>query len=202
MKKSFNILFILAAISFLCYGHFKYNNKKTMYRLPIFGNPGHKVGKFTFTDQNGKIITEKEFEDKIYIVDFFFTTCQSICPVMSNEMERVVEKYKDNTDVKFLSHTVDPETDSIEVLAEYANKHKAPGDKWYFVTGDKKNLYDAARNFYLLDTHQGDGGADDFIHTQNFALIDKNKQIRGFYDGTNPAEIDKLIREIDILLNE
>ncbi len=117
-------------------------------------------------------------------------------------MERVVKKYKGNVEVKFLSHTVDPETDTVAQLKRYADLHKADSKQWMLVTGDKKELYDIARTGYLLDASEGDGGPDDFIHTQNFALIDKDKRIRGYYDGTNTIEVDQLIKDIDLLLAE
>ena len=121
---------------------------------------------------------------------------------MSNQMERIYTKYKGNKEVKFLSHTVDPEVDTVEQLKAYAIKHNADAAQWMFVTGDKKELYNIARTGYLLNAEQGDGGPDDFIHTQNFALIDKDKRIRGFYDGTDSTEMNKLMLDIDVLLAE
>ena len=117
-------------------------------------------------------------------------------------MQRIAEHFKGNKEVKFLSHTVDPETDTVEQLKRYAIQHKADAKQWMLVTGDKKALYDVARTSYLLDAEKGDGGQDDFIHTQNFALIDKDKRIRGYYDGTNTTEMNQLIKDIDLLLAE
>lgn len=117
-------------------------------------------------------------------------------------MERISEAFKGNNEVKILSHTVDPEIDSVPQLKNYAIQHHADTEQWAFVTGDKEELYYIARKGYLLDAHQGDGGANDFIHTQNFALIDKDKRIRGFYDGTDSAQINQLIKDIDLLLAE
>ncbi|MCX6297086.1 MAG: SCO family protein [Bacteroidetes bacterium] len=157
---------------------------------------------FSFTDQDGKIVTEKDFEGSVYVTDFFFTTCHSICPIMSNQMERIAEKFKGNTEVKILSYTVDPEVDTVQQLKAYAIKHNADSKQWHFVTGKKRALYQIARTGYLLNAEQGNGGPDDFIHTQNFALIDKEKRIRGFYDGTDSTEINQLMKDIDLLLAE
>ena len=160
----------------------------------------HTVQKFSFTDQTGKTITEKNFKGKIYVADFFFTTCQSICPIMTNQMKRVVDAYKKEPAVMFLSHTVYPEHDSVSVLAEYAKNQSADASRWHFVTGSKKELYDMARKSYLLSTDSGDGGKSDFVHTQMFALVDVNSHVRGFYNGTDSSDVNKLIADIDRLL--
>lgn len=162
----------------------------------------HKVPDFSFIDQNGKTVTQKDFEGKTYVADFFFTTCETICPIMSKEMMRVAQHYKDDPEIAFLSHTVDPETDSVPQLKAYAQAHQANDSQWRFVTGAKTALYDMARNGYFVTATQGDGGPDDFVHTQNFVLVDKYKQIRGYYDGTEPAEMDKLIKDIALLKAE
>jgi protein SCO1 len=196
------------------YAFFIYDNNKPIRYLPIYGEKEyeskngktdttyHTIPNFSFTNQNGKIITQKDLNNSVYVADFFFTTCHSICPVMSSQIQRVAEKFKGNPEVKFLSHTVDPETDTVEQLNRYAIKHKADANQWMFVTGDKKELYDIARTGYLLDASIGDGGPDDFIHTQNFALVDKDNRIRGYYDGTNTQEVDQLIKDIELLLAE
>jgi protein SCO1/2 len=119
---------------------------------------------------------------------------------MSNEMELLAKHFEGNSQVKFISHTVNPEIDSVPVLADYAKAHHANPNQWYLVTGDKKQLYELARKGYFLNTEDGDGGPNDFIHTQNFALVDKYKHIRGFYDGTNHKEMENLIEDIEILL--
>lgn len=162
----------------------------------------HRVGSFSLTNQEGKTITEKNFDGKIYVTDFFFVTCPTICPKMTKQMERVVDKFKSNNNILFLSHTVMPEHDSVPVLKEYATKHKINSDKWNLVTGDKKQIYDLARKTYFAAITEGDGGVDDFIHTENFVLIDKEKRIRGFYDGTSENDVDRLINDINTLLNE
>ena len=162
----------------------------------------HRVGSFSLTNQEGKTITEKNYKGKIYVTDFFFVTCPTICPKMTKQMERVVDEFKTNNNILFLSHTVMPEHDSVPVLKEYATKHKINSDKWNLVTGDKKQIYDLARKTYFAAITEGDGGVDDFIHTENFVLIDKEKRIRGFYDGTSENDVDRLINDINTLLNE
>lgn len=162
----------------------------------------HRISDFELVNQKGDTITQKNFEGKIYVADFFFTTCPSICPKMANQMKRVYDAYFNNDLVLFLSHTVMPETDSVSVLAEYAGKLNARADKWFFVTGDKKVIYELARKSYFAVTDEGTGDEHDFIHTENFILIDKNKRIRGFYDGTSEDDVDRLIEEMEILLVE
>ena len=215
MKPKFiNILLLLVAAGVFIYAFFIYDNTKPVRYLPIFGEKSyesihgktdttyHTIQNFNFTDQDGNTVTQTNFAKSVYITDFFFTTCHSICPIMSSQMERIYDKFKGNAEVKFLSHTVDPEIDTVKQLKAYAIKHNADAKQWMFVTGDKKDLYAIARTGYLLNAEQGDGGPDDFIHTQNFALIDKDKRIRGFYDGTDSLEMNQLMKDIDLLLAE
>ena len=162
----------------------------------------HRVGAFSLINQEGKTVTEKDYQDKIYVTDFFFVTCPTICPKMTKQMLRVYSEFKSNNEVLFLSHTVMPENDSVSVLNEYAKKHNIDANKWNLVTGDKKQIYDLARKTYFAAITEGDGGVDDFIHTENFVLIDKEKRIRGFYDGTSENDVDRLINDINTLLNE
>jgi protein SCO1/2 len=214
-KSVINLSLVIAAVAFIGIGYYFNNKPAPLVRrlLPIFGeyqiNPNkvtdttwHTIGDFSFKDQQGNIFTNQTIAGKIYVADYFFTTCQSICPIMANQMERVYEKYEKNNNVVIVSHTVNPENDSISILAEYAKSHNAAYGKWYFVTGGKKELYDLARNSYMLTATKGDGGEDDFIHTQNFALIDKYKRIRGYYDGTDSTQINLLIHDISLLLKE
>lgn len=162
----------------------------------------HTIPPFFFIDQNNQKVTEQTVKDKIYVTDFFFTTCQSICPIMSNQLERVYKHFKTRNDILILSHTVEPEIDSVPQLLEYAKLHGVNDERWLFLTGEKKHLYQLARKGYLLNAEQGNGDAEDFIHTQNFALIDKERRIRGFYDGTDSVDISRLLIEIQILLDE
>ncbi len=162
----------------------------------------HVIPSFSFTNQYGKEVTEKTTEGKIYVADYFFTTCQSICPVMSNQLVRVYQAYKSRNDLLILSHTVDPETDTVAQMLDYAKRHGVNDEKWLFLTGDKKELYQLARKGYILEAEEGDGGEEDFIHTQNFALVDKEKHIRGYYDGTDSLEVDRLIKDLQLLFAE
>ena len=162
----------------------------------------HKIADFSLIDQEGKTVTENDFEGKIYVADFFFTTCQSICPKMSLQMQRLSVEFEEDDELKFISHTVYPEVDSVPLLEAYAKNYGANRNKWELVTGDKKQIYDLARKSYFAVTTEGDGGEGDFIHTENFVLVDKEKRLRGFYDGTKPEEIDQLIEDIEILKNE
>lgn len=162
----------------------------------------HSIPDFSLTNQNGKIITQKDYQDKIYIADFFFTTCPSICPKMTANMSDLQHEIVKYGDVMLLSHTVTPEIDSVPVLKAYALKHSVNDKIWNLVTGSKKEIYELARKSYLAAKSDGDGGKYDMIHTENFVLIDKQKRIRGFYDGTNPDEMEKLLHDLKILRNE
>lgn len=160
----------------------------------------HKISDFSLTNQNGETVTQNKFDNKIYVADFFFTTCQSICPIMTKNMKEIQDKLIKDSEVLLLSHTVFPEIDSVEVLKKYAIENDVIDSKWDLVTGDKKQIYDLARKSYLA-AKDNNFGEYEMIHTENFVLIDKKKQIRGFYDGTNKEEIDKLYEDIKILKN-
>jgi len=160
----------------------------------------HKISDFSLTNQNGETVTQNKFDNKIYVADFFFTTCQSICPIMTKNMKEIQDKLIKDSEVLLLSHTVFPEIDSVEVLKKYAIENDVIDSKWDLVTGDKKQIYDLARKSYLAAKDNSFGDYE-MIHTENFVLIDKKKQIRGFYDGTNKEEIDKLYEDIKILKN-
>jgi len=160
----------------------------------------HRISQFKLINQLGDTITEKTFEGKIYVADFFFTRCGGICPKMTKQMDRAAEVLKNEKDVMFLSHSVTPVMDSVPILAAYADLYGADPEQWMLVTGDKKQIYDLARKFYFAVTTEGEGDEADFIHTENFVLIDKEKRIRGFYDGTSEKDVDRLIGDIRILL--
>lgn len=162
----------------------------------------HKIADFKLVNQNGDTITQEDYRDKIYIADFFFTTCLTICPVMTDHMIEIQEKIKDDDEVLLLSHTVFPVADSVPVLKEYAVEKGVIDKKWNLVTGDKKQIYDLARKSYLATKSTGDGGKYDMIHTENFVLVDKNRQIRGFYDGTDPEAIEDLMHDLKVLKAE
>ena len=162
----------------------------------------HRISDFNLTNQNGEAVTKEDFEGKIYVADFFFTRCQTICPIMTVNMRDLQEEFKNDPDVKFLSHSVTPVMDSVPVLRAYADKNEAIDGIWEITTGDKKHIYDLARKSYFAVLDEGDGGDQDFIHTEQFILVDKKGQIRGFYDGTEKEEMQRIIDDISILKKE
>ena len=162
----------------------------------------HKVAEFELINQNGEIITQDDYSNKIYVADFFFTRCLTICPVMTNNMGKLQEVFINDTDIKFLSHSVTPVMDSVPILRAYADKKGVIDAKWNITTGAKKHIYELARKSYFAVLDEGDGGLQDFIHTENFILVDKKRRIRGFYDGTDDEEIQRLIVDIKILQKE
>lgn len=161
----------------------------------------HKIADFKLINQNGDTITQDDYKDKIYVADFFFTTCQTICPIMTDQMHRVQEEILHDDDVLLLSHSVTPEIDSVAQLKRYAIEKGVNDNKWNLVTGDRKHIYDLARKSYLVvkDDNSEDYG---MVHTENFALIDKHKQIRGIYNGVSPTSVDSLIVDIQRLKKE
>lgn len=167
---------------------------------------GHKIQSFQFTDQSNNLFHSESLKRKVYVAEYFFTTCKSICPIMNHQMQRVQNAYKGNTNFKILSFTVDPDVDTVAQMARYAKEHKADNTQWHFLTGDKDSLYQLARrSFFVLKPaeakNQGDVGSD-FIHTNNFVLVDKEMRIRGYYDGTSHKEVDRLIHDVQRLLDE
>lgn len=161
----------------------------------------HTIADFSLTNQNGQTITQKNYKDKIYVADFFFTTCQTICPIMTDHMVQIQQKLKNDDEVLLLSHTVTPEIDSVPQLKKYAMEKGVIDAKWNLVTGDKKEIYDLARKSYLA-AKDVPFEEYDLIHTENFVLVDKKRRIRGFYDGTDPEAIQKLLEDIQILKRE
>lgn len=159
----------------------------------------HFISDFSFTNQNGKTITQKDYEGKIYVADFFFTTCKSICPKMTTNLVDVQKAFLDNPKVKLLSFSVMPDVDSVSVLKEYAKINGVIDSKWNLVTGDKKAIYTMARKSYLAVKQGKPDEQYDMVHTENFVLVDSKKRVRGFYDGTNKAEIKRLIEDINWL---
>jgi len=164
----------------------------------------HKIGSFNLLDEQNNTISDKVIEGKVFVAEYFFTTCGSICPIMNKQMQRVQAAFKGNSKFEILSFTVDPENDGPEQMLAYAKGHGYQPGQWHFITGDKKALYSLARtSFFVLKPAEaenlGDAGSD-FIHTNNFVLIDQDRHIRGYYDGTNAAEVDQLILDIEKLL--
>lgn len=163
----------------------------------------HTIPAFKFTNQEGEVVTNKTYEDKIYVADFFFTTCPGICPRLAKNMGALQDAFKNDDDVLLLSHSVTPEQDSVPVLKEYAIENKVDSKKWNLVTGNKKEIYDIARKSYFADedfVKTQDENA--FIHTENFVLIDKKGRIRGVYNGTLAVETERILRHIKLLKKE
>lgn len=161
----------------------------------------HRIADFSLVNQNGDTITQEDYRDKIYVADFFFTTCPTICPIMTANLVDVQAALTDDNQVLLLSHSVTPEIDSVPQLKKYAIEKGVNDAKWNLVTGDKKQIYELARKSYLAVQEDGDGGPFDMIHTENFILVDKQRRIRGFYDGTREEEMDRLLSDIEILKN-
>jgi protein SCO1/2 len=169
------------------------NGKDTIY---------HSLPPFSFINQDGQNVTDATYTGRIFVANFFFTSCKTICPEMTIQMNRVLLKFKKNPQILLLSHTVDPEHDSVPVLKNYASVHNIDSKRWALVTGPKKAIYDHARYGYFISALNGDGGPTDFIHDDKLILIDKEKHIRGYYDGTKPKEVNRLLDEINVLLGE
>jgi len=167
--------------------------------LPVYGPDHHTIPDFSLTDHNGSDLNLKGLGDRIIVADFFFTYCPTICPVMTSHLADVQNFYSGDSEVGFASFTVDPERDTPERLKEFARKYGADLEQWIFITGEKKDLYKLARNGFFLTATDGDGGPDDFIHSEKLILIDHKKRIRGYYDGTESADVNKLIKDISKL---
>lgn len=204
-------LFVFSVVTIALF----YNALKPEKQLPIFNptdvNPElvdstvqhvgkyHTIADFSFTNQNGKTVTQKDYEGKIYVADFFFTTCQTICPIMTTNMTEVQKAFSKNPNVMILSHTVTPEIDSVPVLKQYALKQNVDDSKWNMVTGDKKDIYYIARKSYLAVKTGKPEEMYDMVHTENFVLVDTKRRVRGFYDGTKKEDVQRLIEDINWL---
>ncbi|XOV91938.1 MAG: SCO family protein [Bacteroidota bacterium] len=191
---------------------------KTTSELPILGNTRivdkevdgkivkdtiyHTIRDFAFEDQDSNLVTNETFKDQVYVADFFFTTCPTICPKMKQQMLRVYDAYKNEPEVAILSHTIDPKHDSVAVLKEFANKLEVETDKWHFVTGQQDSIYDIAETSYMVVANEDDNAPGGYIHNGAFLLVDQNRRIRGVYDGTVPEQVDILINDIRRLINK
>ena len=221
MKKFFNRYKIFLATFFvisliiliLFYNALKVDNKLPIYQPAMVNyelvdnniqhvKKYHKIAPFSLINQNGKIITEKVYQNKIYVADFFFTTCPSICPKMTENMGLVQEAFIDDNQIQLVSFSVTPKIDSVAQLKKYAIEKGVLDSKWNLLTGDKKLIYNLARKSFLAAKNDGDGGPHDMIHTENFVLIDPDKRIRGFYDGTNTLAMETLLLDIKTLQKE
>jgi protein SCO1 len=195
------ILFPVVFWLLLVMGH---NNFKRLphigpYDLSASGDTvWHSIPSFSFVNQEGKVITDKNVEGQVYVANFFFANCQTVCPDMNRHVARVQDAFKDDTLLRILSFTVDPENDTVAALKAYAETMRADSSKWWFLTGNKDSIYALAREGFFVPAAEGKT-ADDFFHSQDLILIDKNKNIRGIYDGLDKAEVDTLIDEIKLL---
>ena len=161
----------------------------------------HRVGDFSFINQDGEPVTEADFDGKIYVANFFFVHCAAICPTMRTNLATIQEAYRDDDDVLLLSHTVMPETDTVPVLQNYANVNNVVSGKWHLVTGSREAVYALARDAYFADLEAGPT-EDNILHSENFFLVDQNRRIRGVYNGTLPLDIERLIEDIATLKKE
>ncbi len=192
-------VFILPAIAWLLLNWYE----SKIERLPVLGKTSaHRIADFLFVNQDDKAISIDKWSNKIVVANFFFTHCPVICPKMTKSLIRVNEAFADELSLQFASFTVDPERDSPETLKKFAVRFGLNTKKWDLLTGDKKELYKTARNSFMLVATDGDGGPDDFIHSENLVLIDQQKRIRGYYDGTSKKEVDQLITDIKKLKHE
>jgi protein SCO1 len=178
--------------------------------LPVFGEREvagsdtiyHTITDFSFLDQDSSVVTNETFKDKIYVADFFFTSCRTICPIMKTQMLRVYDSVQNDPDVLLLSHTIDPEFDTVGLLRDFAARLGVKSDKWHFVTGDKEAIYKIAQTSYFSTALEDKTEPDGFIHSGAFLLIDKERRIRGKYDGTKEDDVNRLLADIQRLKNE
>ncbi len=204
-RNGFHVLLLITALITVLFSCNK-NTKK----LPILGNKEviegdtiyYTVPSFTFIDQDSNTVTQKDYDNTLYIADFFFTSCRTICPVMKKEMIKIQKAYKGNENVKILSHTLDPKHDTPAVLKEYAQRLGANTEQWKFVTGDPKEIYRMANQGYLVPAVEDKNQPDGITHSGAIILIDTQNRIRGYYNGTDPEKVAILIQDIDALLNE
>lgn len=209
MTKYLTILFILLISC---------DQVKTSYELPILGQSQiiektvngkivmdtvyHTIADFSFVDQDSSVVTNETFEGKVYVADFFFTSCPTICPIMKQQMLRVYEEFEDNPKVAFLSHSIDPTHDTVAVLHDFAEKLGVNSDKWHFVTGDKDEIYEIGEKSYMVVANEDENAPGGFIHSGAFLLVDTKRRIRGVYDGTVPDQVDILINDINKLTSK
>ncbi len=207
-------LVVFSAVGITVFYHLlKQDNRLKIYN-PVDVNPrlvdesmthiqkNHTIADFELTNQNGETITNKNYENKIYVADFFFTRCQTICIAMAYNMSELQEYYKEDDDILFLSHSVTPVMDSVPILKEYAERKGVIDGKWNVTTGTKKHIYELARKSYFAVLDEGNGDENDFIHTEQFVLVDKERRIRGYYDGTEKKDMEKLKKDITSLKEE
>ena len=205
MKMEMNILLLVIASCILA-GCINEKDRK----LPILGQREvmdddtvyHTIGDFRFVNQDSAIVTPETFQNKIYVADFFFTSCRTICPIMKTQMLRVYEKVKDDPEVLLVSHTIDPKHDTVALLRDYAERLGVSSSKWHFVTGNKDDIYKLAQESYFSTALEDRSEPDGFIHSGAFLLVDKERRLRGKYDGTKEEEVNRLLRDIETLKKE
>lgn len=210
MKRNLNIWFFLTlslATPLVAYTVYAWVHSRHG-TLPVYGKPAgkdddaHKIAHFTLTSQEGQPAGTAQWEGKIVVAGFFFTHCPVVCPKMTASIKRVQERYANDTNLHYNLITVDPERDDASRLKEYTRERGINTNNWQLLTGSKKEIYALARNSFLVVATDGDGGPDDFIHSEKLVLIDTKKRIRGFYDGTSESEVNQLIIDIKKLKNE
>ena len=200
---SFRWIFVIVTISLpiLVFAVVKWY-ENNFERLPVLGGENHRIENFAMTNAFGKPVTLEDWNNNIVVADFFFTHCPVICPKMTNSLKRVQDAFSNDDDILINSFSIDPERDDPERLRIYAQKFSIDTDNWHLLTGDKKEIYKLARNGFMIVATDGDGGPDDFIHSEKLVLIDKHRRIRGYYDGTNQQEVSNLISDIQKLQYE
>lgn len=195
---------LLLIVVFAC------NQQASNEKLPYLGNTifnesdtiYHKIQDFSLVDQDSMIVTNETFANKVYVADFFFTSCPTICPIMKGQMLRIHERFRANDQVGILSHTIDPDYDTVALLNDYANRLGVNTDQWKFVTGDADYIYDLGEKSYMVMADEDDQAEGGFIHSGAFLLVDKDRRIRGAYDGTEADQVAVLMNDIDKLLKE
>jgi protein SCO1/2 len=209
-----SVLFTLISIILIACGLENQKNKKAEF--PVLGRKqyvekivdgktvtdtvDHTIPDYKLVNQDSNWVTPETFEGKVYVADFFFTSCPTICPTMKKEMLRVYEAYKDNDEVGIISHTIDPEYDTVALLKDFAEKLDVKAPKWNFVTGEKEAIYELGQKGYMVTAMEDENEAGGYLHSGAFVLVDKERKIRGVYDGTRSEEVDKLITDIELLL--
>lgn len=209
-----SILFTLTSLILVACGLENQKNKKAEF--PVLGRKqyvekivdgktvtdtvDHTIPDYKLVNQDSNWVTPETFDGKVYVADFFFTSCPTICPTMKKEMLRVYEAYKENDEVAIISHTIDPEYDTVALLKDFAEKLDVQAPKWHFVTGEKEDIYELGQKGYMVTAMEDENEVGGFLHSGAFVLVDKEKKIRGVYDGTRSEEVDKLITDIELLL--
>ncbi len=199
-KKAIGYLLFFGVLLGIFYGVLVYTTDFEKVKLPVLNT----VQPFSFLKHDGKTVSQSDIKNRVYVAEYFFTTCKGICPKMNKNMKVIYDQFKSNNNFLVISHTVNPDTDSLPIMKHYADSLGASPENWWFVTGSKENLYKAARESYLLDDPKNSSKSisDQFLHTQFFTLVDRQGRVRGVYDGIKKEEVDQLIHDIQELINE